>query len=335
MVLIDDPTEIAVAPGQSAARDSETTGTAAEWQDRAALGELAANIVGLLDELQVPAGRQVVDLAEQQFAPSKAPAFECPGIDVVPGTFTDVASLKATLDSIDGIGAMLLIDVLEHLAEPQELLSSLASWSLGHGSPRLLVVVPNVAHVDLALQILCGRFEIREAGALSPANLRFFTEDTLHRLLDRSGWRVVGRDDLHSLYSEQYDGGLRDGLPEEMVGALQATAQSVNPNWSVTHFVWALEPLPVDIAPSTYGEAVAPDDLELSPTIDPKATATVADYLASVGLVVSETNRRAVSAKRKLAAESSLSLPKKAVLKVVYSSPRRAAAFRRVYARLR
>jgi hypothetical protein len=334
-VLMDDPTEIAVAPGQSAASDSEMTRTAAEWHDRAALGELAANIVGLLDELRVPAGRQVVDLAEQQFAPSKAPALEFPGIDVVPGTFTDVASLKATLDNIDGVGAMLLIDVLEHLAEPQELLTSLASWSLDHGSPRLLVVVPNVAHVDLALQILCGRFEVREAGALSPANLRFFTEDTLQRLLDRSGWRVVGRDDLHSLYSEQYDSGLRDGLPEEMVGALQATAQSVNPNWSVTHFVWALEPRPVDIAPSTYREAVSPDDLELSLTIDPKATATVADYLASVGLVVSETNRRAVSAKRKLAAESSLSLPKKAVLKVVYSSPRRAAAFRRVYARLR
>ena len=54
----------------------------------------------------------------------------------------------------------------------------------------------------------------------------------------------MGRDDLHSLFSDQYDGGLRDGLPEEMVGALLATAQSVNPNWSVTHFVWALEPLP-------------------------------------------------------------------------------------------
>ena len=167
---------------------------------------------------------------------------------------------------------MLLIDVLQHLAEPQELLTSLASWSLDHSSPRLLVVVPNVAHVDMALQMLCGRFEVREAGALSPANLRFFTEDTLLRLLDRSGWHVVGRDDLHSLYSEQYDGGLRDGLPEEMVGALQATAQSANPNWSVTRFVWALEPHPVDIAPSTYGEAVAPDDLQSTSTIGPKVT---------------------------------------------------------------
>ena len=225
----------------------------------------------------------------------------------MPATFTDVASLKASLDAIDSVGALLLIDVLEHLAEPQELLTSLASWSLDHGSPQLLVVVPNVAHVDIALQVLCGRFELLEAGALSPANLRFFTEDTLQRLLDRSGWRVVGRHDVHSLYSEQYNGGLRDSLPEEMVGALQATAQSANPNWSVTHFVWALEPHAVDMAPSTYGEAVAPDDPQVTPTLDPKVFATVAEFLASVGLVASETNRRAAAAKRKAAAEASLS----------------------------
>ena len=123
-VLIDDrPTATAVASGQSTVSDSETMGTAAEWHDRSALGEVAANVVGLLDDLRVPAGRRVVDLAEQQFAPPKAPALEIPGVDIVPGTFTDVASLKATLDGIDGIGAMLLIDVLGHLAEPQELLS--------------------------------------------------------------------------------------------------------------------------------------------------------------------------------------------------------------------
>ena len=78
-------------------------GAATEWHDRAVLGEVSANVTGLLGEFQVPAGRRVVDLAEQQFAPSKAPALELPGIEVVPGMFTDVASLKATLDAIDGI----------------------------------------------------------------------------------------------------------------------------------------------------------------------------------------------------------------------------------------
>ena len=107
----------------------------------------------------------------------------------------------------------------------------------------------------------------------------------------------MGRDDFHSLYSEQYEESLRDGLPEEMMGALQATAQAVNPNWSVTHFVWALEPLPADMAPLSYSEAVAP--------VEPRP------------------------------AGPTLSRPKQVVLKFAYGSPRRAAAFSRLYNRLR
>jgi len=146
---------------------------------------------------------------------------------------------------------------------------------------------------------------------------------------------VVGREDQHSLYSEQYDDGLRDGLPEEMVAAIQATAQAVNPNWSVTHFVWTLDPCPVDMAPSSYEEAVASLAPRTGPSIAPQATAAVADYFASVGLMASETTRRAVAEQRRAAARSPLSLPKKAFLEVVYSSPGLAAAFKRVHSLLR
>ncbi len=315
--------------------NGEPTGTGGEQPDQSVLDEVAANVAGLLAELQLPPGRQVVDLSELEVVSPQDTTFHRFGTDVVAGTFTDVASLKATLDGIDDIGAILLTNVLQHLAEPQELLTAVSAWSLDHGSPSLLVTVPHVAHVDMALHVLCGHFEVQGADVLNPANLRFFTEDTLQRLVDRSGWRVVGREDQHSLYSEQYDAGLRDGLPEEMVAAIQATAQAVNPNWSVTHFVWALEPCPVDMAPSSYEEAVASLAPPTAPSIAPKATAAVADYFASVGLMASETTRRAVAEQRRAAARSPLSLPKKAVLEVVYSSPGLAAAFKRVHSRLR
>ncbi len=48
---------------------------------------------------------------------------------------TDVTSLKATLDGIDEVGAVLLVDGLQHQADPQELLNALAAWSLDNGSP--------------------------------------------------------------------------------------------------------------------------------------------------------------------------------------------------------
>lgn len=329
------PSDHVAAPTQPGAVEPEPIGTGAESTDQSRT-ELGADVAGLLAGLQLSPHRRVVDLSELRFASAKESTLHTPGIDVVHGTFTDVASLKATLDGIDDIGALLLVDVLQHLAEPQELLTALAAWSIDHGSPPLVITVPHVAHVDMALHVLCGRFDVQDGTAvLDSANLRFFTEDTLQRLVDRSGWRVVRRDDHHSLYSDQYDADLRDGLPEEMVAAVQATAQAVNDNWSVTHFVWAMEPRPLGMAPSSYREAVAPDEPRTGRRITPKATAAVADHFASVGLMASELSRRTVAAQRRAAARSSLSLPKKAVLKVVYSSPSLAAAFRGVYTRLR
>jgi hypothetical protein len=77
---------------------------------------------------------------------------------------------------------------------------------------------------------------------------------------------------------------------------------------------------------------VAPTDSAPTSTIAPKATAEVEAYLASVGLVASETNRRAVAAQRSGSYQYHL---KKLFLKFVYSTPRRAAAFTRLYERLR
>lgn len=320
-------------PQASAPDRDEMAASDDKWNDRSLDNEIVANVAALLTELELPTGRPVVDLADHVGSAQNA-SVERSGIEVVPVSFQDVTSLKENLDGFDEIAAVLLVDVLQHLADPQELLAALAAWSLDHGSPPLLVTVPNVAHVDMALQLLCGQFEVEGTGALDPANLRFFTEDTLQRLVERSGWRVVGRDDLNSLFSEEYDEGLRVGLPEELVAALQATAQAVNPNWSVSHFVWALEPCPPGVAPSSYAEAVAPAAQGTAPSIDPAASAAVADYLASVGLVVSETNRRAVIAQRSGTGPSP-SLPKQMVLGFAYGSPRRAAAFKRLYERLR
>jgi hypothetical protein len=336
-VLLDEPgfhTEHPpFVPGRSATNGSELVDSQPDPPDRSALREVVANVAGLLAELELSGGRQVVDLGDQD-ATSEQAALRSLGIDVVPGTFTDVASLKATLDGVDNVGGVLLVEVLQHLADPQELLTALAAWALDHGSPSLVITVPHVAHMDMGLKLLCGHFEVQQSGPLHPANLRFFTEETLQRLVDRSGWDVVRRDDLHSLYSEEYEAGLRTGLPEEMMGALQATAQAVNPNWSVTHFVWALEPRPVDMAPTSYGEAVVPTEPTPTSSIGPETTAEVAAYLASVGLVVSETNRRAVIAERNRLSENSVYHLKQAMLKFVYSSPRRTALFRRFYGQL-
>jgi hypothetical protein len=294
-------------------------------------GEVEANVGALLGDLPLADGQQVVDLRD---VAASSRVLRLPGHKVVQGTLADAASVKAVLDGMEQTGAILLVDVLQHLAEPQELLDALSTWSRANGCPPLVIATPNVTHVDMAFQMIAGRFDVSEAGVLEASNLRFFTEETLQRLIERSGWRLVRRHDLHALFSEAYDEGLRDALPEELVGALQTSAQALNPNWSVAHFVWALEPYGVELAPSSYGEAVAPATPPRPASIDPEAAAAVSDYLASVGLVVSEMNRRAVAAHR-ASSGPSLSVSKQLMLKIAYGSPRRAAAFRRVYGRFR
>jgi hypothetical protein len=296
-------------------------------------GEVEANVGTLVRELPVAPGRQVVDLTDA--SASSRRLVRLPGHNVIRGTFADAASTKAVLDAATDVGAILLVDVLQHLAEPQELLDALSAWSRANGCPPLVLSTPNIAHVDVALQMLAGRFETQESGALEASNLRFFTEESLQRLIERSGWRLQERDDLHALFSENYDERLRDALPEELVGAMQMSAQALNPNWSVAHFVWVLTPQVVDFAPTTYEEAIAPTTRSGAVSIDPKAAAAVSDYLESVGLLVSEAKRRDVAAARRAAEGPTVPWSKKIVLKFIYGSPRRAAAFKRVYGLLR
>ena len=295
-------------------------------------GEVEANVGALLRDLPISEGQQVVDLTD--VAASSRRVVRLPGHKVTQGTLADATSVKAVLDGMEHTGAILLVDVLQHFAEPQELLDALSTWSRSNGCPPLVITTPNVSHVDMVFHMMAGRFDVQEAGVLEASNLRFFTEDALQRLVERSGWQLVQRQDLHALFSETYDEGLRDALPEELVGALQTTAQALNPNWSVAHFVWALEPHAVELAPSAYEEAVAPATRPVPASIDPEAAAAVSDYLASVGLVVSEVNRRAVAAQRAPNGPP-LPLSKQLMLKVAYGSPRRAAAFKRVYNRFR
>jgi hypothetical protein len=254
--------------------------------------------------------------------------------------------LEGGLDEIGDVGAILLLDSLQHLEQPQELLSALSSWAMKHGEPKLVVSVPNIAHLDVALRLLAGEWHPGRCPPDAPAPLRCFTDASLERLLTRCGWHLVAREDACCVRPDALSPSLHEDLPEEMIGAIRILSDSYNPSASVEHFVWALAPHPVDDPPASFEEAVrkVPGD---APEIRPARQAhregagtssdpagAVRDYLVSVGLVVSETNRRASMYAGRPPAPV---LPrwKRAVLRLAYSSPRSAAIFKRVYGRLR
>jgi 2-polyprenyl-3-methyl-5-hydroxy-6-metoxy-1,4-benzoquinol methylase len=84
---------------------------------------------------------------------------------------------------------LVLFDVLEHLADPAEVLEALRVLTR-HGG-RALVSLPNVAHWTVRKALLQGRFEYADSGILDRTHLRFFTRESARRLLEDAGWEIT------------------------------------------------------------------------------------------------------------------------------------------------
>ncbi len=87
---------------------------------------------------------------------------------------------------------MTFADVLEHLADPGRVLQHLARWLRPDGA--ILVSLPNVRHATVIMPLLVdGDWDYSESGVLDRTHLRFFTRQSMVRLLDSTGFEVRGR----------------------------------------------------------------------------------------------------------------------------------------------
>ena len=84
---------------------------------------------------------------------------------------------------------ILLLDILEHLADPASILRECRSLLPPGG--QIIVSVPNVANISLRVLLLLGRFDYMERGILDRTHLRFFTRRTIRELLEAEGYTVV------------------------------------------------------------------------------------------------------------------------------------------------
>lgn len=124
------------------------------------------------------------------------------GVDALPEASQReamVAYYQANLD--DGIGGVidhlngkafdrvLLLDVLEHLQHPNQLLQQCQRVLGPHGIA--IVSLPNVANITVRLMLLAGKFNYTDRGILDKTHLHFYTRKTAKRLLEESGYRVI------------------------------------------------------------------------------------------------------------------------------------------------
>jgi 2-polyprenyl-3-methyl-5-hydroxy-6-metoxy-1,4-benzoquinol methylase len=85
--------------------------------------------------------------------------------------------------------AVVLADILEHLPDPETVLTNLLQQYVKPGTP-VIISLPNVAHLYVRLSLLLGRFEYSDRGILDRTHLRFFTLKTAQRLCTNCGVQI-------------------------------------------------------------------------------------------------------------------------------------------------
>jgi 2-polyprenyl-3-methyl-5-hydroxy-6-metoxy-1,4-benzoquinol methylase len=78
--------------------------------------------------------------------------------------------------------------VLEHLPDPIRVLRNV--HSLLNPGARVVISVPNIAHLSVRAQLLFGRFQYSDRGILDRTHLRFFTRRTIKELLTDTGFSI-------------------------------------------------------------------------------------------------------------------------------------------------
>jgi methionine biosynthesis protein MetW len=114
----------------------------------------------------------------------RAAAARARGLEVYQELFT-----PEVLQALELFDVVVFADVLEHIADPGNFLQ-LAQRALLPGG-RVIASVPNVAHWSVRLDLLRGKFNYQEIGIRDATHLRWFTAESLTRLFESSGLRVV------------------------------------------------------------------------------------------------------------------------------------------------
>ncbi len=100
-----------------------------------------------------------------------------------------VADLDQAAPRLQGFfDAIVYGDVLEHLNDPLPVLVALDRALAGGG--RVIVSVPNVAHLWVRLSLALGRWNYADRGILDRTHLRFFTKRSFAALLRDAGLSV-------------------------------------------------------------------------------------------------------------------------------------------------
>jgi len=80
-------------------------------------------------------------------------------------------------------------DVLEHLKDPERVLRKIKGFLKDDG--YVVASIPNIAHGDVILNLMAGKFDYRPLGLLDKTHLRFFTLRSIKEMFERCGFKIA------------------------------------------------------------------------------------------------------------------------------------------------
>jgi hypothetical protein len=91
----------------------------------------------------------------------------------------------------DGFDVACLLDVLEHVRNPNEVLQ----WAskLVRPGGLILVSLPNITHAAVRLQLLSGRFSYTPTGLLDRGHVHFYDREEAETLIADAGLQIIER----------------------------------------------------------------------------------------------------------------------------------------------
>ncbi len=91
--------------------------------------------------------------------------------------------------SVGNVDVVLLLDVIEHLVDPERLLIDLRNQA-SYERTRVIVTTPNIAFIVTRLMLLIGQFNYGKSGILDRTHTRLFTYRSLRRTLRQCGYVI-------------------------------------------------------------------------------------------------------------------------------------------------
>jgi 2-polyprenyl-3-methyl-5-hydroxy-6-metoxy-1,4-benzoquinol methylase len=177
-------------------------------------------------------------------------------------------------------------DVLEHLKDPLQVLRQARPLLAPGGS--VVISTPNVAHGDVRLALLGGRFDYSKVGILDDTHLRFFTRDSLVTFLHDAGFVLADlRRSVAPLFTTEL-GVREDDFDPALVASLRADVEA-------TTYQFVLRAVPDDATSLETTQALQLDELSID-------AERLRGEVAALTTELTETRRSLTETRRELEA---------------------------------